>query len=89
MVDFCTFERSQIEELIIMRLTPITRRELVKRLRNLGWNGPFSGGKHEFMVRGAMKLPIPNPHGGVLGVGMVSEILRETEISREDWLSAG
>jgi predicted RNA binding protein YcfA (HicA-like mRNA interferase family) len=60
-----------------------------KRLRNLGWDGPFSGGKHEFMVRGAMKLPIPNPHGGVLGVGMVSEILRETEISREDWLSAG
>jgi predicted RNA binding protein YcfA (HicA-like mRNA interferase family) len=72
-----------------MRLTPITRRELVKRLRNLGWDGPFSGGKHEFMVRGAMKLPIPNPQGGVLGVGMVSEILRETEISREDWLSAG
>jgi hypothetical protein len=41
------------------------------------------------MVRGAMKLPIPNPHGGVLSVGMVSEILKETEISREDWLSAG
>jgi hypothetical protein len=41
------------------------------------------------MVRSAMKLPIPNPHSGVLGLGMVSEILRETEISREDWLSAG
>src|ERR1017187_2976543 len=72
-----------------MRLTPVTRRELIKRLRNLGWDGPFSGGKHQFMVRGAMKLPIPNPHGGVLSVGMVSEILKETEISREDWLSAG
>jgi hypothetical protein len=36
-----------------------------------------------------MKLPIPNPHGGVLSVKKVSEILRETEISREDWLSAG
>jgi predicted RNA binding protein YcfA (HicA-like mRNA interferase family) len=72
-----------------MRLTPITRRELIKRLRILGWNGPFVGGKHEFMIRGAMKLPIPNPHGGVLSVAMVSEILRETEISREDWLSAG
>ena len=71
-----------------MRLTPITRRELIKRLRNLGWDGPFSGGKHQFMVRGAMKLPIPNPHGGVLGVGIVSEILKETGISREEWLSA-
>jgi hypothetical protein len=41
------------------------------------------------MACGAMKLPIPNPHGGVLSVGMVSEILKETEISREEWLSAG
>ena len=40
------------------------------------------------MVKGAMKLPIPNPHEGVLSVGMVSEILKETEISREEWLSA-
>jgi predicted RNA binding protein YcfA (HicA-like mRNA interferase family) len=71
-----------------MRLTPIARRELVKRLRRLGWEGPCPGGKHEFMVRGAMKLPIPNPHGGVLSVGMVSEILRETGISREEWLAA-
>ena len=71
-----------------MRLTPVTRRELIKRLRNLGWDGPLSGGKHQFMVKGAMKLPIPNPHGGVLSVGMVSEILMETGISREEWLSA-
>jgi predicted RNA binding protein YcfA (HicA-like mRNA interferase family) len=71
-----------------MRLTPITRRELIKRLRNLGWDGPLSGGIHQFMVKGAMKLPIPNPHGGVLSVGMVSEILKETGISHEEWLSA-
>src|ERR1039457_5809846 len=71
-----------------MRLTPVTRRELIKRLRNLGWDGPLSGGKHQFMVKGAMKLPFPNPHGGVLSVGMVSEILKETGISREEWLSA-
>ena|ERR1039457_4400731 len=71
-----------------MRLIPITRRELIKRLRNLGWDGPFPGGKHQYMVRGAMKLPIPNPHGGVLSVAMVSEILKETGTSREEWLSA-
>jgi predicted RNA binding protein YcfA (HicA-like mRNA interferase family) len=71
-----------------MRLTPITRRELIKRLRNLGWEGPISGAKHQFMVKGAMKLPVPNPHGGVLSVGMVNEILKETGISRDEWLSA-
>lgn len=72
-----------------MRLTPITRRDMIKRLRNLGWDGPLAGGKHQFMVKGAMKLPIPNPHGGVLTVGMVSEILKETGIRREEWISAG
>ena len=77
-----------VESEKFMRLTPITRRELIKRLRNLGWDGPFSGGKHQFMIKGAMKLPSPNPHGGVLSVGMVSEILKETETSREEWLSA-
>jgi len=73
----------------LMRLTPITNRELIKRLRALEWEGPYPGGKHQYMIRGAMKLPVPNPHGGVLSVGMVSEILRETGISREDWLAAG
>jgi predicted RNA binding protein YcfA (HicA-like mRNA interferase family) len=72
-----------------MRLTPISRQDLVKRLRRLGWEGPYPGGKHEFMIYGAMKLPVPNPHGGVLSVGMVSEILKETGISREEWLAAG
>jgi hypothetical protein len=41
------------------------------------------------MVRGAIKLPIPNPRGGVLSVGMVNEILKKSEISREEWFSAG
>jgi len=71
-----------------MRLTPTTRRDLIKRFRRLGWEGPYVGGKHQFMVRGAMKFPVPNPHGGVLSVGMVSEILKETGISREEWLAA-
>jgi predicted RNA binding protein YcfA (HicA-like mRNA interferase family) len=71
-----------------MRLTPITRRELIRRLKALGWEGPYAGGKHQFMVQGGMKLPIPNPPGGVLSVGMVSEILKETGISRDEWLAA-
>ena len=28
------------------RLTPVKWRDLVKRLRALGFDGPFSGGKH-------------------------------------------
>ncbi len=40
---------------------PIRRRELIAALRRLGFEGPFSGGKHQFMVRGDLVLTIPNP----------------------------
>ena len=43
---------------------PISRRELIRKFQALGWDGPFSGGKHSFMIKGAHKVRIPNPHGG-------------------------
>lgn len=33
------------------RWGPITRRELIRGLRKLGFEGPLSGGRHQFMVR--------------------------------------
>jgi len=30
----------------------ISRRELIKKLKALGFTGPFSGGKHQFMKKG-------------------------------------
>ena len=72
-----------------MRLAPISRRNFIKRLRHLGWEGPLSGGKHEFMVKGPQKLPIPNPHrGGQISVAKLRGILREIEVSPEDWNAA-
>ncbi len=32
---------------------PVRRSELVRALRSLGFDGPNSGSKHQFMVRGA------------------------------------
>ncbi len=69
-----------------MRLAPISRRDFIERLRNLGWEGSFAGGKHEFMIKGAMKLPIPNPHGrSEISVGKLREILNEIGVSRDEW----
>ena len=45
---------------------PIKRRELVRRLRMLGWAGPESGGSHFFMRKDGRRLIVPNPHGGDL-----------------------
>jgi predicted RNA binding protein YcfA (HicA-like mRNA interferase family) len=70
-----------------MRLTPVNRRELIRRLRALGWDGPFAAGRHEFMQKGRFAVPIPNPHRGDISVHLLAEILRELHISREEWLN--
>jgi len=31
---------------------PVKRRDLIRNLRELGFEGPYSGGRHEFMVKG-------------------------------------
>jgi predicted RNA binding protein YcfA (HicA-like mRNA interferase family) len=69
------------------RLTPVSRHELIRRLRKLGFEGPYAGGRHEFMLRGDCRLILPNPHRGDIRVGLLQRILRRAGISREEWLS--
>jgi predicted RNA binding protein YcfA (HicA-like mRNA interferase family) len=64
---------------------PVSRRELVRALRRLGFDGPFAGTKHEFMVKGTLRLRIPNPPRGDIGADLLARILREAGISREEW----
>jgi predicted RNA binding protein YcfA (HicA-like mRNA interferase family) len=64
---------------------PVSRRELIAALRRLGFQGPYSGGKHEFMVRGERVLTVPNPHGSDIGLGLLAVILRQAGVSRKDW----
>jgi predicted RNA binding protein YcfA (HicA-like mRNA interferase family) len=66
-------------------LPPVSRRELVRRLKALGFNGPFPGGKHEWMRRGSLRLTIPNPHAGDIDPGLIRRILRQADISVEEW----
>ena len=61
------------------------RRDLIAGLRRIGFTGPFSGGRHQFMTRGDVVLTIPNPHRGDIGVGLLSVILRQAGISRNEW----
>ena len=68
----------------------LSRRELIRRFRALGYMGPFSGGRHQFMVRGEKKIRIPNPHGsGDVHINLVKEILRQARISETEWEEAG
>jgi predicted RNA binding protein YcfA (HicA-like mRNA interferase family) len=42
-------------------LTPISRANFIKKLITLGYEGPFSGGKHQFLIKGKIRLTIPKP----------------------------
>jgi len=66
-------------------LKPISLRELVRKMRKFGFDGPFSGGRHLFMSRDLLKVRIPNPHQGDISRHLLAEILRQAEISRVDW----
>lgn len=67
-------------------LPPVPRRKFNQRLHELGFDGPFSGGKHPQMRRGSVTLVIPNEHEGDFGPGFLSRLLRQAGISREEWL---
>ena len=69
------------------RLGPIKRQELIQNLRALGFEGPYSGRKHQFMIKGEVRLRIPNPHQKDVGKELLSRILRQAKISRDVWES--
>jgi predicted RNA binding protein YcfA (HicA-like mRNA interferase family) len=72
----------------LSRLIPVSREELIRRLKKLGFEGPYSGGKHLHMERGTTVIMIPNPHRGEdIGAALLQKILKRAGISREDWLS--
>jgi len=64
---------------------PTSVKKLIKNLRLTGFVGPYSGGRHMFMVMGSLKLRIPNPHKGDISKSLLSEILRQAGISVDDW----
>ena len=67
----------------------ISRRKLIKKFRALGYTGPFSGGKHQFMKKGRQKIRIPNPHGNQeISLALVKAILKQANISDEEWDNA-
>ena len=70
------------------RLAPVSRREFIQRLRALGFDGPYAGGRHEFMMRGGRRLILPNPHRQVIGVQLLARLLRQAGITREEWFSS-
>jgi hypothetical protein len=70
---------------------PCKRREFIKRLRNLGFEGPYSGTRHEFMVFASHRLSIPsNVEYSVPQLKMMLaeiETITGRKLSVEEWNS--
>lgn len=42
------------------RWNPCKRRDFIRRIRKIGFDGPFSGTRHQFMVYEQQRLAIPS-----------------------------
>ncbi|GAG74170.1 unnamed protein product [marine sediment metagenome] len=67
------------------KLGSIKRNDLIKYFRELGFSGPYSGGRHQFMQKGNITIRIPNPHKSDIGKELLARILKQADISRIEW----
>ncbi len=58
------------------RLGPTKRKDLIRSFKELGFDGPYSGKRHQFMVRNDVTVWLPNPHEGDIGRDFLVRILR-------------
>ena len=71
------------------RWIPCKRRDFIRRLRQIGFDGPFTGTRHQFMVYKQHRLAIPsNKEYSTAQLRMmireVEEII-DREITAEEW----
>ena len=64
---------------------PVKRKDLLRYLRQFGFEGPYSGGKHPFMLKDDITLRVPNPHQADISKELLARILRQSGISKDDW----
>jgi predicted RNA binding protein YcfA (HicA-like mRNA interferase family) len=70
----------------LSELVPVEWRTFIKRMQELGFEGPYSFEKHPFMRKGDLVLVIPNPRKGTIGADLLTRILKQARVSREEWL---
>ena len=59
------------------KLVPVSRAKLIRRLRKIGFEGPFPGSDHDFMVRCDNFVRIPNYHRREIGANLIVEEYEE------------
>lgn len=67
------------------KLAPIKRKDLIKYFQQLGFDGPYSGGNHQYLKKDSLKIRIPNPHQGEISKGLLFRILKQADIDVKTW----
>ena len=68
------------------RLSPVSWRVFVERMREFGFEGPYQEERHPYMTKGTLTITIPNPHEGGIRQALLRRLLKQAGISRSDWL---
>ena len=69
--------------------TPCKRREIIHRVQQLGFDGPFSGARHQFLVYKMHRLAIPS--NTEYSIPQLRMMIREVEeilgrkVTVEEW----
>lgn len=56
---------------------PCKRRDFIRRMRKLGFDGPYSGTRHQFMIYGQNRMAIPS--NAEYSVPQLRMMIREVE----------
>jgi predicted RNA binding protein YcfA (HicA-like mRNA interferase family) len=67
------------------KLAPIKRKDLIYYLRQLGFDGLFPGGNHQYMQKDNLKVRVPNPHKSEIGKNLLLDILKQANVERDVW----
>ena len=71
------------------RWTPCKRRDFIRKLRQLSFDGPYAGTRHQFMIYQQHRLAIPsNAEYSVPQLRMLIseiELIIERKLSVEEW----
>ena len=68
---------------------PLKRRDFIRKLRALGFEGPYSGTRHQFMVSGQHRQTIPT--NSEYSIPQIRMLLRQIEsilarsVSLDEW----
>jgi hypothetical protein len=67
---------------------PTEWREMIRKFRNLGYEGPKHAKGHSYMVRGKHKVKIFNDHSETISGPGIGRMLSRAGISEEEWDNA-